>query len=280
MSRAGEQANIVGSAISKRLAQLEHQLRTPLLVRRRHGVVPTAAGQTLLEHAREMLNGAARIERDMEGYVSGAHGKVRVLANVSALAESLAHDVAAFLKQPAHGTIRIDLEERLNPEVVRGVREGLASLGVCWDVIELGSLQCRPYRTDHLCVVTPRGHPLAAYGSVRFEQTLDYEQVNLPVNSALQVTVQREASRLGRTLVNRIVVGNFETALRVVDAGLGISLVPREIAEVRAALYGLHVIPLAEPWAERRFVLCFRDMDALSLAARRLVEHLTGTGRP
>src|SRR4051812_7354812 len=50
IARAGEQANIVGSAISKRLSQLEDTLGTPLLVRKRHGVAPTAAGLTLLEH--------------------------------------------------------------------------------------------------------------------------------------------------------------------------------------------------------------------------------------
>lgn len=73
MARAGEHADIVGSAISKRLAQLEDRLRTPLLTRKRHGVVPTPAGQTLLEHARAMLDTAARIERDMDSYL-GALG--------------------------------------------------------------------------------------------------------------------------------------------------------------------------------------------------------------
>src|SRR5207253_7866878 len=70
IARAGERANIVGSAISKRLAQLEDQVGTALLVRKRHGVVPTPAGHTLLEHARGMLDGAARIERDMQSYVA------------------------------------------------------------------------------------------------------------------------------------------------------------------------------------------------------------------
>ena len=60
IARAGEKASIVGSAISKRLAQLEDTVGTPLLVRKRHGVQPTAAGQTLLEHARTMLDSAAR----------------------------------------------------------------------------------------------------------------------------------------------------------------------------------------------------------------------------
>lgn len=274
IARAGERASIVGSAISKRLAQLEDQVGTALLVRKRHGVLPTAAGHTLLEHARSMLDGAARIERDMQSYGAGAHGQVRILASVSAMTESLADDVAAFLKMPAHRTIQVDMEERVSPEIVRGVREGLASLGVCWDAVELGTLQHRPYRTDHLCIVVPPGHPLASRKTLRFEQTLDYEHVSLPINSAVQVMLQRAAAKLGRTMTHRVIVTNFEAALRVVRAGLAISLVPREVAEMQAATYGLRVIPLAEAWAKRRFILCFRDAQALSPAAQLLVEHL------
>jgi DNA-binding transcriptional LysR family regulator len=280
IARAGEKASIVGSAISKRLAQLEHQLGTPLLARKRHGVVPTAAGQTLLEHARGMLDGAARIERDMEAYVSGGRGQVRILASVSAMTESLADDVAAFLRQPTHRNIRVDLEERVSPEIVRGVRDGLASLGVCWDAADLGALQSRPYRKDTLCVAVPDGHPLAGRGKVRFEQTLDYEHVSLPVNSAVQVMLQRNAARLGRTVNHRVVVTNFEAALRVVRAGLAISLVPREVAQAAAADLGLRLLPLAEPWAERRFILCYRDAASLTPAAQLLVEHLAALAPP
>jgi DNA-binding transcriptional LysR family regulator len=274
IARAGERANIVGSAISKRLAQLEDQLGTALLVRKRHGVEPTAAGQTLLEHARSMLDGAARIARDMDSYVAGAHGQVRILASVSAMTESLADDVASFLKMPAHRTIQVDLEERVSPEIVRGVREGLASLGVCWDAADLGTLQSRPYRSDRLCIVVPPGHALAARQTLRFADTLDYEHVSLPINSAVQVMLQRAAAQLGRSMVHRVIVTNFEAALRVVRAGLAISLVPREVAQVQAATYGLRIIPLAEPWAERRFIICFRDAQSLSPAARMLVDYL------
>ena len=274
IARAGERANIVGSAISKRLAQLESQVGTPLLVRKRHGVVPTAAGQTLLEHARAMLDSAARIEHDMQGYAGGARGQVRILASVSAMTESLADDVAAFLQQPAHRSIQVDMEERVSPEIVRGVREGLASLGVCWDAAELGTLQSRPYRRDRLCIVVPPGHALAHRKSLRFEQTLEWEHVSLPVNSAVQVMLQRQAAQLGRQVRHRVVVTNFEAALRVVRAGLAISLVPREVTELQTAAYGLRTIPLDEPWAERRFIICYRDAHSLSPAAQLLVEHL------
>ncbi len=274
MARAGERANIVGSAISKRLAQLEHQVGTPLLLRKRHGVVPTTAGHTVLEHARGMLDGAARIERDMESFAAGTRGKVRVLASVSAMTESLAGDVAAFLKMPAHRSTQVDLEEMISPEIVRGVREGMASLGVCWDAVNLGALQSRTYRSDHLGVVVPVGHPLARRKNLRFEETLEFEHVSLPVNSAVQLLLRRAAAQAGRPLVNRIIVNNFEAALRIVSAGLAISVVPHEVADRQGAAYGLRTITLAESWTERRFVVCFRDAASLSPAAQALVEHL------
>jgi DNA-binding transcriptional LysR family regulator len=166
------------------------------------------------------------------------------------------------------------MEERVSPEIVRGVRDGTASVGVCWDAADVGPLQTRRYRSDHLCIVVPARHPLAARKSLRFEQALDYEHVSLPVNSAAQVMLQREAARLGRTLVHRVVVTNFEAALRVVRAGLAISLVPDEVARGFAKAYNLKVIPLDEKWAERRFIICFRDEQSLAPAAQLLVEHL------
>lgn len=274
IAHAGEKANIVGSAISKRLAQLEESLGTPLLMRKRHGVAPTEAGQALLEHARSMLASAQRIERDMGAFAAGVRGQVRILASASALAESLADDVAAFLKSPKHRNIQVDLEERVSPDIVRGIREGVASLGVCWDAAEIGNLQSRPYRSDHLTMVVPNKHPLASRKKVRFEDTLDWEHVSLPVNSAVQVMIHRAAAQIGKPIRQRIVVTNFEAALRVVRAGLAISLVPREVAEIYAQAYGLKIIPLAEPWAQRRFIICFKDAGALSTAAHLLVEHL------
>lgn len=274
IARAGERSNIVGSAISKRLALLEDSVGTPLFIRKRHGVAPTEAGRTLLEHARAMLASAALIERDMDAFAAGVRGQVRILASASALAESLADDVASFLKIPAHRSIQVDMEERVSPEIVRGVRSGEASLGVCWDAADTAGLQSRPYRSDHLCMVVPAGHPLASRRKLRFEETLDYEHVSLPVNSAVQVMVQRAAAQLGRSIRQRVVVSNFEAALRVVRAGLAISLVPREVAAIYAQASGLTIVPLAEPWAQRRFIVCCRDHASLSPAAQLLADHL------
>jgi DNA-binding transcriptional LysR family regulator len=274
MRRAGEEASMVASAVSKRLAHLEDTVGAPLLLRKRHGVAPTPAGETLLQHARSMLMSARLIERDMAGHKAGLQGRVNVLATASVMAESLADHIAHFLKQPEHRNIQVDLEERVSPEVVRGIREGVAGIGICWDAAETGLLQTRPYTEDHLCVAVPASHPLARRQSVKLVDTLDYEHVIMPIHSAVEARLQREAGLLGKRLMHRVIVTNFEAAMRVVRADLAIAIVPREVTSLNAQAWGLKIIPLQEAWARRRFVLCHRGEETLTPAALLLLEAL------
>ena len=274
IARVAEQESIVGSAISKRLAQLEDTVGTPLLLRKRRGVVPTPAGETLLEHARTMLASVGQIERDMAAYATGTRGHVRMLVTASVMAESLADDVAAFLQDPAHRSIQISMEERVSPDVVQGIREGSASIGICWDAADLSGLQTRSYRSDHLAIVAHESHPVAQLPTVRFADVLGHEFVSMPALSAVQVLLARAAAVEGKTLAHRVLVSNFDAALRVVRANLAISVVPREVAAPFAQTAPVRVVPLSDAWAQRRFAICCRDEQALSPAAQLLVQHL------
>ena len=274
IARVAEQESIVGSAISKRLAQLEDTVGTPLLLRKRRGVVPTPAGETLLEHARTMLASVGQIERDMAAYATGTRGHVRMLVTASVMAESLADDVAAFLQDPAHRSIQISMEERVSPDVVQGIREGSASIGICWDAADLSGLQTRNYRSDHLAIVVHASHPVAQLPAVRFADVLGYEFVSMPALSAVQVLLARAAAVEGKTLAHRVLVSNFDAALRVVRANLAISVVPREVAAPFAQTAPVRIVPLSDAWAQRRFAICYRDEQALSPAAQLLVQHL------
>lgn len=278
IAAAGLQQAMVGSAISKRLAQLEHQVGTQLLVRKRRGVQPTPAGETLLEHARALLARSELVARDMAGYAHGTRGHVRLLVTASVMAESLADDVAAFLQAPDHRQIQVSLEERVSPEVARGVREGSASVGICWDAADLEGLQTESYRGDHLAICAHASHPIAQRERVHFAEALEHEYVNMPALSAVQQMLTRAAAVHGKVLQYRMQVSHFEAALRVVRANLAISVVPVEIAQPFARAYGLRLVPLADDWARRRFAICYRSRDQLSPAARLLVAHLHACG--
>src|SRR3954454_4317062 len=82
ITRAAEREHLVASAISKRLGQLEDALGVPLFERQRRGIVPTPAGEALLEHSRAILSSAARIVQDVASFGAGVRGQVRLLATV------------------------------------------------------------------------------------------------------------------------------------------------------------------------------------------------------
>jgi DNA-binding transcriptional LysR family regulator len=88
-------------------------------------------------------------------------------------------------------------------EIVRGVRDGIADLGVCWDAGDLGGLATLRYRSDHLSVVVPAGHPLTRRKRVAFVDTLPYEQVEILAGSIVQLTLRRAAAVAGQTIRHR-----------------------------------------------------------------------------
>lgn len=274
MARAAQQEHIEPSAISKRIAQLEVDLGTPLLLRSRRGVQPTPVGVAVLEHARSVLFTMDRIANDAAAFAGGGVGHVRLIASASAVAESLFDDIASFMRDPDNRNIKVDVEERLSRDLVRQVRDGMASLGVCWDNQDFEGLQHQPYREDRLALAVHPQHPLAREESLRFEQTLDYEHVGLPPSTAVHTMLRQFAARIGRRLSYRVVVSNFDAAFRVVAANLAISVVPLEVGGPYTNLLGVKVIPLTDAWAERRFAVCYQDINALQPAARRMVQHL------
>ena len=274
ISRAAEHENIEPSAISKRIAQLEADLKTPLLERTRRGVHPTDAGLAVLEHARRVLFTIDQIAEEAATFSAGVKGHVRLVATASAVAEMLLDDIALFMRHPANRNIRVDIEERLSVELIRHVRDGMASIGVCWDSVDLQGLQQRTFRKDRLALAVHPDHPLATKKSLRFEQTLDHEHVGLQPSSAVHMMLQRAAARVGRRVAYRVIVSNFDAAFRVVAANLAISVVPIEIGSPYATMLGVKLIPLTDAWTLRTFIICFADYDALPAASRRLVDHL------
>lgn len=277
-ARVAELENLVASAVSKRMAQLESDVGMQLLVRNRRGVSPTPAGVALLEHCHTLRATMGRIERDLSAYATGVRGHVLLLASASALAESLPDDIAEFLKNPHHQAIQVDLREQLSSEVVRSLKDGTAQVGVCWDVADLSGLTTHPYRSDHLAIIAHPDHPLVAEQKGRtrmhFEETLQYEHAGILASSAVQSMLHRAAAMAGKPLVYRAVVSNFDAAIRIVRANLGISVVPREVAQAYGQMSGLRIIDLADEWAARRFAICYRDPAALTPAATLLVAHL------
>jgi DNA-binding transcriptional LysR family regulator len=273
IARAAEREALVASAVSKRITAIEAELGTPLLVRARRGVAPTAAGQALLRQARQLLGLMAHMQAELSEFASGVQGSVRVVAAPSVLAEQLADDIGRFLTE--HPAVRVSLDERVSSEIVRAVREGTADMGVLWDLTPMSDLLRLPYRRDHLCLAMPLGHRWQGRPSIRFAEALDDVIVGVAPGGMMDVMLRREAAKLGRTAAWRIQVSSMDAAARIVAAGLGPAILPLEAVSGHATISALALVPLAEPWAERRFVICTRADGSAAASTRLLAEHLS-----
>jgi len=280
LARAAVREATVASALSKRIAALEGELGVPLLVRRPRGVLPTPAGQALLARAREVLGALERARAEVDAFGDGLQGSVRVLASPSVLAEHLPDDIGRFLAQ--NPALRVSLEERISGEIVRSLHEGSADLGVLWDAGDLQGLHLAPYRSDRLCVAMAPSHRLSRRPRLRYEETLSEVCVGVAPGGLMDRLLRRQAALLGRVPDQRIQVSSMDAACRIVAAGLGLAVLPREVVVPHAGAGRLALVPLDEPWAERQFVVASRPDPLRSAVTRLLCAHLeaSGSGAP
>ncbi len=272
ITAGAERSALALAAASTRIRNMEAVLGAALLTRSRQGVAPTAAGRTLLKHARTLLSHAARMREDLSAFAGGLSGEVRLLANTNALTEFVPEALSSFLA--AHPHVSVDLEERLSDEIVGLIAEGVGDVGIVAGTVDVGGLQTYPFRSDRFVVVTAPGHPLAAGPAVSFAQVLEYDFVGLERSSSLQRFLTAKAAREGRPLRARIQLRSFDAVCRMVESGVGVGVVPQTTAARAAKSMTLAVTELADDWALRELTIVVRAAEALRPYARELVESL------
>lgn len=273
LTRAAQRETIAPSAVSKRLSELEAALGVELFVRRANGMTPTSAGQTMLHYSRSILQNFESAGVELKEYALGIRGYIRMRANLSSIVQFLPEDLGQFLV--SHPQVKIDLIERPSRVVVDEVETGLAELGICvCDAVPPG-LNVIPYRQDRLVVALRPDHPLAKRREVAFRDTLDFDHIGLHADSAIFARALTTARQNASSLQLKIHVPSFDALCRMVQANLGIGVIPDRAFELIGAPLGLNAVPLADDWALRQLEIVHRGEQTLSAAARILLDRLS-----
>ena len=271
ITKAAEAGHIALAAASRRITQLEDQFGVQLLYRTARGVELTPAGSALLFHARQMMDKVDEMRAEISDYSKGAKGLVRIQANASALAQYLPQDLASF--SAAYPAIKVSLDEERSGAIVEAVRTGATDVGIVMEGAEAPGLELYEYRTDTLCAVVPRKHAVRAR-RLAFARLLDHDFVGLESNTVISQILLEQASRAGKPLRLRVQVKSFDIVARMIQAGLGIGVLPEAAAHAFAKPMGLRLVLLTDSWARRRMFVCVRQYASLPAPARQLVDHL------
>lgn len=272
LTKAADNAHMTVSAASKRIAELERLTECTLFIRLPRGLQLTPAGRGLAEHARQILEGAQRMAHDASDYASGVRGHVRLFANTSAIIQFLPDDLTNFLAANPH--VRIGLEEALSDMTIQAVEDGRADIGIFADNVPAPRLEKRPFRRDRLVVLVPQNHPLAQRTSVTLADTLDYDYVALNQGSSLLRRISDAAASSGKLLKVRIQVSSFDGICRMINAGLGIGILPLGSVYPELLDTRLRAIALEGSWASRTLYVGVADASRLSPEAANLYNYL------
>ena len=272
ITRGAAQEHRALAAASKRLSDLEGRLGVALFERRARGVEPTEAGRALVRHIRSLNASLHALESEVVEFSRGIKGHLRIAATAGAITECLPADLAAFSQ--AHPGIRISLEDLTSAEVQAAVAEGRADVGIFVPPQHAAHLRCRPYRDGELAVLVPRDHVLARRQAVAFDALLDFDIVGLHLGATLQEQMRERAQALGRTLNVRLQVRGFDAIAQLVEAGLGVAVLPAVAAQRFARIFAVQPLALQADWSRRPYLLAVRDLEAQPTVVQRFVDAL------
>jgi DNA-binding transcriptional LysR family regulator len=272
LSRAADRMHLVTSAISKRISELERREGTLLLRRNGRGVLPTPAGAMLYQQAKAILRNVSHARSALRTYSSSGVPQIRLVANSSAIQQFLPAEIASFSRRHEHA--RVDLTEAFSYDVPRLVVEMEADIGVYHAAHPASVVTSFPYRSDKVGLVVPRGHALATKEAIYLEEALEFDFLGYFPRHSLEEFLALIGPTLSRPLRVRAQVSNPGARCAMVAEGLGVAIVPVNIARIYEDRLGLTVVPLLDPWATRMLWVCARDLTQLSSSATSLWSHL------
>ncbi|MDR3095570.1 MAG: LysR family transcriptional regulator [Paraburkholderia sp.] len=272
VTKGARRASLSTAATSARIKALEGQLGARLFYRDSRGATLTPAGDKFLKHARVIMRQVDYVKSEFAEYGSGQFGHIRIFANTTAVTEHLPEILARFLVE--HPAVTVDLQERLSREIVRGVLDGSADLGLIAGPVEAQGLEIIHYSTDLMLLALPEGHELAQRSSVTLAETLDYPHIGYREGSTLFDLMTSQVAELGLTMSMRVQLSSYEAICRMIESGVGIGVIPESAAARHRRTMRLVTVPLSEPWAIRERSLLVRELEGMPGCVRDLVDML------
>ncbi|MCB5908052.1 LysR family transcriptional regulator [Streptomyces pinistramenti] len=228
MTKAAEILAFTPSAVSQQISALERQAGTPLVIRLRRGIQLTEAGRLLADHTSALLDRLDTAQRELDDLVHLRAGRLRMATFPTASARLLPEAIATFRRM--HPEVELTLRSHPSDHSIELLRSGSVDLAVVFtyafaDVIDLHDLHAVPLLRDVMHVVLPADHRLANEPTVNAEELRgeSWIQNHDPLCSRMLTHICGLAGFTPRVVFDS---DDFTTVSRLVEAGLGMAVVP------------------------------------------------------
>ncbi|MBN9662768.1 MAG: LysR family transcriptional regulator [Acidobacteria bacterium] len=233
--QAAKRLHIAQPPLSQQIRQLERMLGHDLFVRTSRSVKLTKAGEVMVERARRTL---AKVQEDVEAVQRvgrGEDGSLTVGFVESAILSRLPAVLGRY--RAVYPKVQLRLHEFHTRELVDALRNGLVDAGLARDAGTEEWLEVEPVVIEPYIAVVPVGHRLAKEPAIPWTLLKD-EPLVFFERSAGQTAWERTMENFARYGFQPKVVQEAEqwlTVLRLVGAGLGVTVAPASVAGIAHA---------------------------------------------
>jgi DNA-binding transcriptional LysR family regulator len=220
---AAEALGISQPTLSAHIAALETELGVPLVLRTTRRMRLTPLGEKFLARARRAVEDLAHATDEIRDQASLERGRVIVACTRMLAAHALSAAVRTF-EQKFPGVI-VQILDDLTPVVERMVADREADFGVA-PRPEHPALGFNHLSSEEFMLASPRSSPLEGGANVS-ARVVGHRLITMPAGSNIRRVIDQAFATVGVKIEPKFVVRDHNTAIGMVQAGLGLTLLPR-----------------------------------------------------
>ncbi len=262
-TRAAEELHLTQPAVTRQIAALESELGALLFDRLGKSIQLTGAGETLLGYAEHILRLTDEAQDALEELAAGRVGRIAIGA-ASTLATYVLPSLLTQFRQE-HPGIELSLRTGLSVRVRELVLSGVVDIGLVTTEGEPtqqeGVLISDSLGVYETVLAVPPGHKLATQATATVTELSGEPLLAMTTGTNLRTYAEHILADAGVAASVTMELDSVEAIKRMVEAGLGVSLLPRvaiasEVAAGRLVALTLTGIPLPE-----RHIVVLRRRD-------------------
>jgi LysR family transcriptional regulator, carnitine catabolism transcriptional activator len=222
--RAAERLHLSQPAVSAHIRDLERHFSVPLVYRTTRHVSLTAEGEAFAARARRALQELEMASQDLRDLAAVHRGRVVVACIPPMLASVVPNVVRRIVKEfPA---VEVEILDVLSGQVEQLVARGDADFGIGPRPVS-ADLSFSKLERDYFVAAMSRDHPLAGRDAIDLDELAAHPIVTMTRDANARQIFDRAIQRLRRPIKPRFELVHHFSVGRFVEAGLGVTVLPR-----------------------------------------------------
>jgi len=271
-TRAAEELYMTQPAISKNIKQIEEFYGVVLFRRIGNHIELTEAGNKLLQFANDILKLADEAKEALNEGKLQAEEKIVLSVGSTVGVYILPLVLKKFIKKypKVQFTIEISNAQKILDQFV----EGTIDMGIIGALVHKTSLNYQPFISEELKLIVANNHPWSELNQILVSDLKGQSFFLREKGSGLRYVVEERLKKAGLELDNVIEMPNNEAIVKLVEAGLGVSIVSEYAIAEDLELNRVKTVGIKDLDLHRHFYLVYQEEKLLSKTFNNFMNYL------